>query len=246
MFRSARTVHSISVSVTKNPTERGKRHIKGELASIGDFHDRLFSVSFVFKGGVVGAREDVEDLSAHAGGVTGLGRPSSPSLKESSFILFWSNVAIRLGSRNYTPFRRNNEATGRKGTADVTRHKVKREGKKDPFMKKETQISTDQVATPRDPEFPHKLGFQTQLRQRNEEPLNFFCRGTEDFAQIPNSVMPKRQWRRSAPSDDRKKKNRVEPRKPTLMTADKRKNREPAGKKKTRVGKVKGIYRVGV
>jgi hypothetical protein len=59
--------------------------------------------------------------------------------------------------------------------------------------------------------------------------------------------MSKRQWRRSAPSDDtctRKRKNHVEPSiyqlpqkslasldvgKPTLMTADKRKNREPTG-----------------
>jgi hypothetical protein len=105
------------------------------------------------------------------------------------------------------------------------------------------------VVTPRDPEFPHKLRFQgtqTATTATERRTTQLLGRGTGDFAQIPKSVTSKRQWRRSAPSDDtctRKRKNRVEPsiyqlpqkslasfdvEKPTL-TADKRKNGEPAG-----------------
>jgi hypothetical protein len=35
-----------------------------------------------------------------------------------------------MGAPDYGPFRRNNEATGRKSTADVTRQKVEREEEK--------------------------------------------------------------------------------------------------------------------
>jgi hypothetical protein len=76
---------------------------------------------------------------------------------------------------------------------------------------------TCKVVTPRDPEFTHKLGFQgtqTATTATERRTTQVFCRGTGDFAQIPKSLMSKRQWRRSAPSDDtcrRKRKNRVEP-----------------------------------
>jgi hypothetical protein len=98
--------------------------------------------------------------------------------------------------------------------------------------------------TPRDPEIPHKLGFQgtqTATTATERRTTQLLGRDIGDFAQIPKSVMSKRQWRRSAPSYDtytRKRKNRVEPSiyqlpqkslasldvgKSTLMTTDKRK-----------------------
>jgi hypothetical protein len=95
--------------------------------------------------------------------------------------------------------------------------------------------SSAQVGVPR---------YITTTKRRTTQLLG---RGTGDFAQIPKTVTSKRQWGRSTPSDDtctRKRKNRVEPSiyqipqksqasldegKPTLMTADRRKNREPAG-----------------
>jgi hypothetical protein len=57
-------------------------------------------------------------------------------------------------------------------------------------------------------------GTQTATTATERRTTQLLGRGTGNFAQIPKSVTSKRQWRRSAPSDDtctRKRKNRVEP-----------------------------------
>jgi hypothetical protein len=55
-------------------------------------YELFFSFLFSIK-----ASEDFEDLSAKAGGVAGLGRPSSPFLQETSLILFRKKIDNTAG-----------------------------------------------------------------------------------------------------------------------------------------------------